>query len=341
MPALVEIGVAVVALLLLLAIALLLLVAEHAIPDIPVIGSAIRDAIVSALTAVRNALFGFLKSVVRPILDVTWRGMLLNMRALGWIANAVIKTPWAIAMAAGWVRQLAMSLYGQAVSIVQSYYNQAVWHADAVGAQVLGDAEGLYNSAVAHADAIGATVLGDAENLYNQAVWHADGLFATAEADIGRVAGTIGAAVDGAVVHAEQLFTTAEADIGRLEGIVQADIATAVRVAEGYAEGVAAVLSAAAATGVIAQVMPLVQALTTEADTCLKPLCDTVTPNAPQLGRLGTILKDLEGLGLAALVLALLDEAYHHPADVVRAVRTVSDDVARPVLDAGRQLIGA
>lgn len=58
---------------------------------------------------------------------------------------------------------------------------------------------------------------------------------------------------------------------------------------------------------------PQIDALKTETDSCLKPLCDTVTPNASQLGTLGKLLKALESGGWLALLLAAIADATIDP----------------------------
>lgn len=68
-----------------------------------------------------------------------------------------------------------------------------------------------------------------------------------------------------------------------------------------------------AITGLATQVETELQPIRNELDTCVAPLCDTVTPNAKQLGKLGNLLKNLENLGIAAVLAALVGEAVADP----------------------------
>lgn len=77
-----------------------------------------------------------------------------------------------------------------------------------------------------------------------------------------------------------------------------------------------------AVTQLQTQLQPQINKLATDVETCLDPLCDTVTPNAGQLGRLGGLLKGLEELGLVALLAAYIAEAVADP----RAAATQTED---------------
>jgi hypothetical protein len=57
----------------------------------------------------------------------------------------------------------------------------------------------------------------------------------------------------------------------------------------------------------------LVQSIAVDTAECLDPLCNTVTPNAHQLGDLGKLLKGLEGLAELGLLGALLTAAVADP----------------------------
>lgn len=121
-----------------------------------------------------------------------------------------------------------------------------------------------------------------------------------------------------------QVSSLIGADVSSLTAQIAAEANTAeqqvknaVATAEQYAQGLTAGVGAAAVAQVLAQLQPQINALQTETDECLAPLCDTVTPNAKNLGNLGKLLglfTDAAGLGL---LLALLVEAAHNPGQVV------------------------
>jgi hypothetical protein len=78
----------------------------------------------------------------------------------------------------------------------------------------------------------------------------------------------------------------------------------------------------------------------TETDECLTPLCDTVTPQAPRLGRLGHIFQGLEDLALVAFLLALTEEALHHPQALADDTAAVYRDVLGPVVTGFKDVVG-
>ena len=205
---------------------------------------------------------------------------------------------------------------GGTLQAAETYANQ-------VSDGVLGDAEHLYNLAEgdivnraaatrAYADQVGAGVLGDAEHLYN-----------LAEGDIVNSAAATRAYADqvsnGVLSQAEHLYNLAEGDIVNSK---------AAAVTEAVAEAVATL-------------QPQLSKVQTAVDDCLEPLCDTVTPQAPRLGRLGNLLQGLESLAVEAVILALAAEAVHDPAAVVSDVKTVVQDVGGGALNGFRDLIGA
>lgn len=155
----------------------------------------------------------------------------------------------------------------------------------------------------------------------------ANRLFGTAESDIATAEAQAEAFAQGLAdavqSEAVRLFGTAEADItalqdqvlgipaeiaGVVDQVVPADIAAALEAA-----GVLAI------PGLLSQVA----ALEAEATECLEPLCDTVTPNANELGQLGKLLKDLEGLFAAGALMALLVAAVEDPKGTAGAVQDV------------------
>jgi hypothetical protein len=187
---------------------------------------------------------------------------------------------------------------------------------------VLHEAEHLYNlvegdlanqiaQAKAHADAVGNEVLGQAEHLYNLA----EGDIVNSLAEAKTYANQVGNVVLG---DAEHLYNLAEGDITNQ---VAASIPTAVARA-------------------VAAVQPQISKIQTAVDDCLEPLCDTVTPQAPRLGRLGNLLQGLESLGVEALLIALAAECLTDPAAVAHDVDAVVTDVGGPIMAGFRDLIG-
>jgi hypothetical protein len=219
------------------------------------------------------------------------------------------------------------------VSYAQQLYNQAVGHTNAA---VAGEAaqraqsdtlllhydQQLYNQAVAHADAItraeaAARAAGDTvllhydQQLYNQAITHADQLHVIAEDDI-RAGENQAAVALKATSTADRTFTTT---------VGNAAIATSLKGAASLVAQLQAKLS------------PAISALQTETDQCLKPLCDTVTPNAKQLGKLGSELTSLEVVGWLAILAALVAEAVHDPAAAAHGIDEAGGWVAGTVGD--------
>lgn len=109
------------------------------------------------------------------------------------------------------------------------------------------------------------------------------------------------------------------------------DINDSLGTAEAYARSLVPGTVALAVTDAVGQVEPAIARLATEVDECLTPLCDTVTPNAPQLGRIGNLLKGLESLALPALLMGLVAEAVADPqsaADQITAATGWADGLA-------------
>jgi hypothetical protein len=112
----------------------------------------------------------------------------------------------------------------------------------------------------------------------------------------------------------------------------------------GTAERFATSAIAAATPGIIAravaQISPELSAVKTEINDCLDPLCNTVTPQAPRAGRNLNWLKNLELLGVEALLVALAAECLTHPAAVADEVGSVMHAVGDGPLAAFRHLVG-
>jgi len=109
--------------------------------------------------------------------------------------------------------------------------------------------------------------------------------------------------------------------------------------------GNAAIATAAKTAGSLVQSLqaklsPAINALKTETDECLKPLCDTVTPNAKSLGNLGHLLTGLSDAALWAALVALLAEAAHDPAAAVSDVEAALGGAVEGVYRGVADLIG-
>lgn len=123
--------------------------------------------------------------------------------------------------------------------------------------------------------------------------------------------------------------------------ILHGQITNGVSTAESFATGAIAGATPGIVAKAVAAVQPQISKITTEIDDCLEPLCDTVTPNASQLGKLGNLLKDLEGLFAAGALMALLVAAVEDPkgtatvvSDAMGWVEPLSLDLTKVVGDA-------
>lgn len=116
---------------------------------------------------------------------------------------------------------------------------------------------------------------------------------------------------------------------------LEQDISGAISQSEGYATGLVNGLDVPGLRSEVNNLAGQTAQLAQEADQCLTPLCDSVTPNAKQLGKLGNLLKGLEGLGIAALLAGLVTTAIADPTDSARAIV----DVAGWVPNFGTQLV--
>lgn len=232
----------------------------------------------------------------------------LYQQALGFAQNAAN-----VALAG------AEALYNDAIAHANNLYNHAIWFTQGQIAGVISLAQQLYGQAVAHTN-----------DLYNHAIWFTQGQIATVESEIATVQSDV-------LSEANRLFGEAEQAITNVEGQVAADVAGlqgAINGIEGQVSGLEALWGVVAA---IPLLQTAVTTLTTEAATCLEPLCDTVTPRAPQLGKLGNFLQGLETLGVDVLVAGLFTEAITNPRglaqDTVGLVQAVGDPVVTGIRD--------
>ena len=188
---------------------------------------------------------------------------------------------------------------------------------------------------------LGRTVSED----YNGAISHADDLYNRVEGDLTNsvraLQATIASDTNDAINHANDLYNRVEGDLtNSVRSLTQAD-ATNLQTAENFATSLVGGLGLGSLRSTVTALQGQVSKIQTETDECLTPLCDTVTPQAPRLGRLGNLFQELEALGFDALIVAMAAEALHDPAAVVSDVKTVVSDVGSPLMTAFRDLIGA
>lgn len=152
--------------------------------------------------------------------------------------------------------------------------------------------------------------------------------FDKAESDISAVlAAAVSSALNAqhsAEAYAQTRFDTAESDISTVWTDAYNTAKAVEHNALAYTDQAVAGLSSSIETQLATQVAPELARVGQEVDTCLAPLCDSVTPNAKQLGKLGNVLKGLESLGIAALISGLVAAAVADP----QAAATAIEDVA-------------
>ena len=211
-----------------------------------------------------------------------------------------------IAGAVAGAEAIAASEVNQAVAAAEGLYNQSIGYANAVRAQAFGYADAVLGQAEAYANDVRTEVHLEADALYNQAIGYAN---------------VVGADVSSEAVT---LFGQAEALAQGLTDSVQSEAVRLFGEAEAYTDQIVAGLGVGVIAGEIAGIIPRVLALEAEATTCVEPLCDTITPNAKQLGNLGNLLKGLDGIFDAVLISGLLAAAVADPKDAAQSVVDVT-----------------
>lgn len=123
------------------------------------------------------------------------------------------------------------------------------------------------------------------------------------------------------------LTTTINGDVSTLNTTISNDVTsinTRVNTVQQSIPTVANGVVRAAIPGIEAALLLQLKAqldpIKTELATCLEPLCEPVTPNAKQLGDLGKLLKDLEGLFALGAFMALLVAAVEDPKQTARVI---------------------
>ena len=335
-------------------------------------------ALLVALAAVLvlAAMWVFAKPIEAVLGRVPYVGRYLNgsfSAFLEWAIQGVIQVYDSLTHAVGhWLYGLAAGLWHLVYQQVQTLTflgQQIVATAERMGVlftqamnqallsfwQAAGFAQGLFNTAEADIASAAATALADTEwfagVLHDQitaaaatALADTEWFAAVLHNEIGAAAATLEgdiATVQSDVISvANTLFGEAEAAIAGVE----AEVTSVAAGLEGQIQGVEGqlgpLLGILPLVGTIPLLNSAVQALTAEADTCLKPLCDTVTPSAKQLGSLGKFLQGLEALGIAGLATLLFEEAVNDPKGLAHDTVSVVEAVGDPIVSGVRTLIG-
>lgn len=315
-------------------------VIESAFSHVPVIGGWVGSNITDAMKA---AIAG-----VARIFDMAATGMAHFTWAL---ATGVWHLLSQITATIGDAKSWAIRAYNTAMSGVLAAENYAVaLEHQALGiasgwvATAEGDARVLFDTAEAGIATVASDVVSEANRVLGEAETYAAGLAGAVQSEavslFGTAEGFATGLFDQVSSEATRLFGQAEADAGAAVAGVEATVAGLAGDLAGLKGDVAGIAGALGLVATIPALSTLVQSLTAEADQCLKPLCDTVTPRAPQLGKLGQFLAGIEDLAIDALVAALFVEAATHPGAVASEAETLIRAVGEPVVTGIRDLTG-
>ena len=313
---------------------------QGVLSDTPLVGGWLSDAFDRLLGAAVQTVSSWFDSLAVGVAHLFW--------AFGvgvWhLVNQIVNT---FAHLSGQILTLTTrvgELYVAAVQIAQAFYQLAL---DALNAAV--------TWLVAYVDGRIAWLLGVvqywidfveqyARSLYGDALAAIAtveaSILATVARDVSAAEALAGALADKVANEAVRLFAEAEAEAQALFGTAEAGIAGLAGQITGIEGEIAPLIGALPLIGAIPLLQSAVTALTAEADQCLKPLCDTVTPRAPQLGNLGKFLQDLEVLGVDVLVGALFVEAVTDPAQVVSDAISLTETLGDPIVTGVRDLVG-
>lgn len=246
-------------------------------------------------------------------------------------------------------------LYNSAIGYSQALYNAAIGHANDLHNIAIGYSQALYNAAVNHANGLYNLSIQHADGLYNLSIQHADGLYnlSIQHADVlynaglqntANVAHALESNINAVQTQLTQLVGTDVTSLTRsitdVANTAEQQVKNAVSQAEAVAGTLAASAGASAVAKVVAALQPQIDAIKTETDQCLTPLCDSVTPNARQLGNLGKLLHGAtDALMLGGLV-AFLAECAHDPQAAASEVESVLGTVVHGAATGARDLIG-
>lgn len=239
---------ALIALLIVLIAGTLAYVASRLIPNFPLIGGAIRSALVSAINAATDTLRGWARGAVVPI-GYLFMGIALTIWwALAFVVNVLEHAAFVARYAVNWASHLYAVLYNDLAYASAVLANRIT----AVYSALIGYANTLYNRAVAVAQFLAGLALSEAisaanaasslaTSLYHDAVGQAVALFNTAEADIRTVEATVANGLSAAAATAErdlaQAISDANAAAKAAEAAAVGAAATATSIAVGGAVG--------------------------------------------------------------------------------------------------------
>lgn len=337
---LVALIVAFAALLVLLAFWVFAKPIEGVLSNVPVIGGYMSNAFSAGLKAVMTGIFSAIEWMAKGTAHMFWAfGTGVWHLWFQTVQTVVDAKQWAI----------------QAYNIAAGAVHTAISTATALAQQAIADAQGLFrtveNDLAAEVTQVETTLQGEINALASGAAAAAIAAEGQALSVITGTLGVLQTEVDHVESEAVTLFGQAETAIAgavsELEAAiaaglagVQADVQGLAGQIQGVEGELAPLLGALPLLGTIPAIGSAVGAITTEVDTCLKPLCDTVTPNAGQLGKLGQFLQGLETLGVDVLVAGLFLEAVTNPAGLARETVTLAEDVGGPVITGIRDLTG-
>lgn len=292
MPVLVlaDVVVALVAVLIILAALALAYLAGQLIPSLPLIGNALRNAVVGAFNSVASAVRPWASATAVPFAYLI-QGIALSIWwALYWtdeVANRVVGEINAIP---GQIQNAATAVingYTQAVvnlqNDVDNLYNQSIWHADS-----------LYDQAISYVNTEANVLQTNMNNLYNAAIWHANGLYTDAINYINAQVGPIVADINAVENTLEGNLSTAIANLTAAIKAAEAQAVSEINIAIAEADATAQQLANAASAALAGE-------LNTVAADVINPSLDVLIPN---LGVIGATLPAVitEALGLPGAI---------------------------------------
>ncbi len=250
-----DLVIALAAVLLILGGSAMVYLSGKLIPNLPLIGGALRSAVQGVFRSFVNDGRSWANGAAVAMAFVVQGTALSIWWACYFIDRVATVTVAGLAHGLAVAQQLynqavaeARTLSDQAISAAQGLYNQAIGHADTLYNEAVGVAGSLYNQAVAYAQQLYNQAIGHADDLYNQAVAHADSLVGPIMSDISTVESALEGNLSVAVASLQAGIVSAEASaVNRINSaIAQAD-ATAQALASTAAAGIASGLDVAAA----------------------------------------------------------------------------------------------
>jgi hypothetical protein len=200
---------------------------------------------------------------------------------------------------------------------------------NALGGYILKEQNAREAQAAANFNALGGYILKEQTDRITADA----GVLNQAKADVNAVQSQLTALVGANVTQLQDsIKTVAEQAI--------TEVKNAVSTAEQFATGLAGGAVTSAVAQAVAQLQPQINAIETETDSCLAPLCDTVTPNAKQLGNLGKLLSGFTDAALLGVLLAVLVEAVHNPGQLATDIENDLGSLVTGAASGLRSLIG-